>query len=52
VRRGRTRQREPSSKKTVVEHCRFLDASRWMREGILKGGVWQSGSSAGIATPV
>jgi hypothetical protein len=33
-----------SRKKTVVERCRVLDANRWMREGILKGGVWQSGS--------
>jgi hypothetical protein len=32
-----------SSKKTVVEHCRLLDANRWTREGILKAGVWQSG---------
>jgi hypothetical protein len=26
-----------------VEDCRQLDASRWMREGILKAGIWQSG---------
>jgi hypothetical protein len=32
-----------SSKKTVVEHCRDLDASRWMREKILVPGVHQSG---------
>jgi hypothetical protein len=32
-----------SSKKTVVEDCRSLDASRWMRESILKAGVWHSG---------
>jgi hypothetical protein len=30
-------------KKTVVEDCRSLDANRWMREGILKAGVWNSG---------
>jgi hypothetical protein len=42
------------SKKTVVEDCLALDASRWMREGILRAGVvlrgtwrwtYQSGSS-------
>jgi hypothetical protein len=33
-----------ASKKTVVEDCRFLDANRWMRDGILKGGVYLSGS--------
>ena len=32
------------SKKTTVEDCRSLDASRWMREGILKAGVWHAGS--------
>lgn len=31
-------------KKDTVEACRQLDANRWMREGILKAGVWQSGS--------
>jgi hypothetical protein len=35
-----------SSKKTVVEDCRRLDANRWMREDILKAGVWHSGSWA------
>jgi hypothetical protein len=34
------------SKKTVVEDCRSLDANRWMREGILKAGVYRSGSWA------
>jgi hypothetical protein len=33
-----------SGKKAVVEHCRFLDANRWTRAGILKGGVWHTGS--------
>jgi hypothetical protein len=33
-----------SGKKTVVERCRVLDANRWMRDGILKGGVRQTGS--------
>jgi hypothetical protein len=32
------------AKKTTVEACRSLDASRWMREGILKAGVWHTGS--------
>jgi hypothetical protein len=32
------------NKKVTVEWCRSLDANRWMREGILKSGVWQSGS--------
>jgi hypothetical protein len=32
-----------SAKKTVVEDCLSLDASRWTREGILKPGVYQSG---------
>src|SRR5436309_1891773 len=31
-------------KKDTVEACRELDANRWMREGILKAGVRQSGS--------
>jgi hypothetical protein len=31
------------SKKTVVEDCRVLDASRWMREDILKADVWHRG---------
>ena len=31
------------AKKTTVEECRSLDASRWMREGILKAGAWHSG---------
>jgi hypothetical protein len=35
-----------SSKKTVVEDCRSLDANRWMREGILKTGVRLTGSWA------
>jgi hypothetical protein len=29
---------------TKVEDCRWLDASRWMKEGILQAGVWRSGS--------
>jgi hypothetical protein len=33
------------NKKSIVEDCRSLDANRWMREGILKAGIWQSGSS-------
>jgi hypothetical protein len=32
------------NKKRVVEHCRVLDANHWMRDGILKGGVCQTGS--------
>jgi hypothetical protein len=35
-----------SHKKTVVEDCRNLDANRWMREGILQPGIWQSGNWA------
>jgi hypothetical protein len=35
-----------SSKKTVVEDCRSLDANRWMREGILKSGVHHVGAWA------
>jgi hypothetical protein len=35
-----------SSKKTVVEDCRRLDANRWMREDILKADVWHSGTWA------
>jgi hypothetical protein len=35
-----------SSKKIVVEHCRHLDANRWMREGILSGGICQTGTWA------
>jgi hypothetical protein len=35
-----------SSKKTVVEDCRSLDANRWMREGILQLGIHRSGSWA------
>jgi hypothetical protein len=31
------------SKKRVVEHCRHLDANRWMREKILAAGIHQSG---------
>jgi hypothetical protein len=31
-------------KKTTVEECRHLDANRWMREGILQAGVWQTGN--------
>jgi hypothetical protein len=31
-------------KKTVVEHCRSLDADRWTRDGILRAGVRQRGS--------
>jgi hypothetical protein len=31
------------TKKTLVEDCLSLDANRWMREGILKAGVHQSG---------
>src|SRR4051794_16109910 len=33
-----------SAKKTVVEDCRNIDATRWMREGILKAGVHHYGS--------
>src|SRR5438067_1690451 len=32
-------------KKEVVEDCLGLDATRWMREGILRAGVLQTGSS-------
>jgi hypothetical protein len=32
------------SKKTVVEDCRSLDASRWMREGILTEGLRHRGT--------
>ena len=32
------------NKKTVVEDCLPLVASRWMREGILKAGVHLSGT--------
>jgi hypothetical protein len=32
-----------AAKKTSVEECRWLDASRWMREGSLKAGVRHSG---------
>jgi hypothetical protein len=35
-----------SGKKTTVEDCRFLDANRWMREGILRAGVWRQGGWA------
>src|SRR5262245_58476814 len=35
-----------SGKKMVVEDCRSLDASRWMREGILTAGCWQRGAWA------
>jgi len=31
------------TKKTTVESCLSIDANRWMREGILKNGVRQSG---------
>lgn len=31
------------SKADTVEVCRSLDGNRWMREGILKAGVWQNG---------
>jgi hypothetical protein len=31
------------AKKDTVEDCLSLDANRWMREGILKPGVWQAG---------
>ena len=27
-----------------MEDCRWLDASRWTREGILQAGVWHRGS--------
>ena len=33
-----------SGKKDTVEDCRSLDTGRWMREGIIKAGVWHSGS--------
>jgi hypothetical protein len=32
------------SRKVVVEDCRELDANRWMRDGLLRADVWQSGS--------
>ena len=32
------------SKKDTVEHCRSLDTSRWMREGILREGNHKSGT--------
>ena len=35
---------EKFSKKDTVEDCRWIDANRWMREGILRQDVWQSGS--------
>ena len=31
-------------KKTTVEECKSLDANQWMRESVLRPGVWQSGS--------
>jgi len=31
-------------KKTTVEDCEYLDANRWMREGILKAGVYHNGA--------
>jgi hypothetical protein len=33
-----------TTKKTAVEDCRYLDANRWMREGLLAANVWHSGS--------
>jgi hypothetical protein len=32
------------TKKTVVEHCRQLDAVRFTREGVLRAGAWSAGS--------
>jgi hypothetical protein len=32
-----------TGKKTTVEDCEYLDANRWMREGILKAGTWREG---------
>jgi hypothetical protein len=34
------------AKKKVVEDCRCLEADHWMREGILKAGVWLRGTWA------
>ena len=36
-------RRNGYDKADTVEDCRSLDANRWMREGILKAGVWHSG---------
>jgi hypothetical protein len=33
-----------ASKKAVVEHCWQLDAVRFTREGVLRAGVWSTGS--------
>lgn len=33
-----------SSKKTTVEECLSIDANHWIRQGILRAGVIQSGS--------
>lgn len=33
-----------SAKKTTVEQCLSLDANRWSREGVLRAGVFQSGT--------
>src|SRR4051794_18160633 len=32
------------AKKTVVERCRYLDANRWARDGILRAGMRQLGT--------
>jgi hypothetical protein len=32
------------AKKSTVEDCRSLDANQWMREGVLRAGVWHFGS--------
>jgi hypothetical protein len=41
-----------SRKKTTVEDGRSLDAIRWMREGILKPGIWHSGGWAWLSDEV
>jgi hypothetical protein len=41
-----------SRKKTTVEDGRSLDAIRWMREGILKPGIWHSGGWAWFSDEV
>ena len=45
-RKGSSYHGKRPRKKTVVEDCKSLDANRWMREGILKAGVWHSGGWA------
>jgi hypothetical protein len=31
-------------RKTTVEECRSLDVNRWVRDGALKAGAWQTGT--------